>query len=54
MRLYPCPEKTEMSNPKGNGHSPKPCRFDLGRLTITRGALQALEQQDVLPLFTVT
>ena len=37
-----------MSNPNGNGHSPNPCRFDLGRLTITRGALQALDQQDVL------
>ena len=48
MRLYLCPEKTEMIESKGNGHPPKPPGFNLGRLMITRGALHALAQPDVL------
>jgi hypothetical protein len=48
MRLYLCPEKAEMSDPKKNGHPPKPRGFNLGRLMITMGALQLLDQQDVL------
>ena len=37
-----------MIDPKGNGHPLKPRGFNLGRLMITRGALHALAQPDVL------
>ena len=47
MRLYRCPEEAAMIDSKSNGHPHKRRGFNLGRLMITRGALQLLDQQDV-------